>query len=279
MRGRERKRKRTKLAAQSIAVGAAIAAVVTTSVAFGDVAESAACSRATALEAMTRSHLISDPQLRRPIGQLFCGAFAGPGSRAMAASSAHGACIPYAGWGVFRYRAGRWELVPGGRHDVTLSPGIARSGNDIVEKRTVRYAGESLCLASGLKVRRWHWNGSRLSAGPWKLTQGQDQFLSPDRGLWCVLGNVPRREVYCGSESRVHSAVLKSNGSVAICNGVGCVQNWNRSARVLGYGRRVELNGFLCKSETSGVTCTDAAGTGRGKGFRIDGTGVTRVGP
>jgi hypothetical protein len=274
-----RERKRSKLAARSIAVAAAIAAVVTTSVAFGDVAGSAACSRATALEAMTRYHLISDPQLRRPIGQLLCGAFAGPGSRAMAASSAHGVCMPYAGWGVFRYRAGRWELVPGGRHDVILSPGIARSGNDIVEKRTVRYAGESLCLASGLKVRRWHWNGSGLTAGPWKLTQGQDQFLSPDRGLWCVLGNVPRPEVYCGSESPVYSAVLKSNGNVAVCNGVGCVQNWNRSARVLGYGRRVELNGFLCNSETSGVTCTDVAGAGRGKGFRIDGTGVTRVGP
>src|SRR5215213_5226925 len=235
---------------------ALLGGVITAGIASGRPQAPATCSRAAALEAMTRYHLISDPQLRRPVGQLLCGAFAGPGSRGMAASSAHGVCMPYAGWGVFRYTTGAWKLVPGGYHPVILSPGIARSGNDIIEKRTVRYAGESVCTASGLKIRVWHWNGSRLAAGPWKLIRGQDQFLSPDRGVWCALGTVAGTPVYCGNKSPVHSVVLRANGKATICNGVGCVQNWNERARVLQYGKRVDLNGFRCTSEQTGIRCS-----------------------
>jgi hypothetical protein len=119
---------------------------------------------------MRRFHLLSNPQLPRPVGQVICGAFAGAGSRGMAASAADSVCLPYAGWGAFRYLNGSWRLIPGGRHDVFLTLGIAKSGDDIVEMLPVRRPGETTCTASGLRTRTWHWNGSRLVPGRWRVT-------------------------------------------------------------------------------------------------------------
>ena len=252
---------------------------------------SAVCSRATARAAMAREQLLSDPQLGlRAVGQLFCGAFAGPGSRGMAASAAHGVCMPYAGWGAFRYVNGDWELIPGGSHPGILRPGIARSGNDIVEKATIRYPGETVCLASGLKERIWHWNGSRLVAGRWKVistgpkTVTLQDFLSPDRKTWCVIHTgAIGDEAFCASLTPVRSATLRRNGAVAICNGtVGgdCGNGWHSSAPVLRHGQQNELHGYRCTSETKGITCTVIApGKGYGKGFLINRQGVSRVGP
>ena len=64
----------------------------------GSTTASGQCSKATALQAMNRYHLVADPLSRQPIGQVLCGAFAGPGSRAMAASSTEPTCLPFAGW-------------------------------------------------------------------------------------------------------------------------------------------------------------------------------------
>ena len=130
---------------------------------------SEACSLATAITVMRRFHLLADPQLPRPVSQVICGAFAGPGSRGMAASAADGVCLPYAGWGAFRYLNGFWQLIPGGRHDALLTLGIAKSGNDIVEKFPVRHRGETNCTATGVRTRTWHWNGSRLVPGRWRV--------------------------------------------------------------------------------------------------------------
>jgi hypothetical protein len=129
---------------------------------------SRACSLANAIPVMRRFHMLPDSQLPRPVGQVICGAFAGPGSHGMAASAADGVCLPYAAWGAFRHLHGSWQLIPGGRHDVFLTLGIAKSGKDIVEKFPVRRPGETNCTASGVRTRSWHWNGSRLIPGPWR---------------------------------------------------------------------------------------------------------------
>jgi len=131
-------------------------------------ARSSACNLKTATAVMNRYYLIADPSLPRPVANVICGAFAGPGSRGMAASSVHGVCLPFLGWGAFRYVGGSWKLMPGGRHS-TGSVGIKKVGNTIVEKEVIRHAGETICLASGLKSRAWHWSGSKLVAGPWKV--------------------------------------------------------------------------------------------------------------
>jgi hypothetical protein len=243
---------------------------------------SPACSRATARAAMAREHLLANPQLGlRAVGQLFCGPFAGPGSRGMAASAAHGVCMPYAGWGAFRYVKGDWELIPGGYHPGILRPGIARSGNDIVEKATIRYPGETVCTASGLKERVWHWNGSRLVAGPWKVTSTGPtlvrhvSFLSPDRKIWCRIDD----RAWCvTARPEERSGTLTRNGEVEICEGY-CTQNWHDDAPVLRRGQRSERNGFRCAAAANGITCTVLAGAGKGKGFLINARGVTLVRP
>jgi hypothetical protein len=256
----------------------------------GSTTASGRCSKATARQVMARYHLLSDPQLPQPIGQVLCGAFAGPGSRAMAASSFHGVCLPYAGWGVFRYANGVWRLVPGGRHDIILSPGIAKSGNNIVEKATIQYRGETICTASGLRARVWHWNGRRLVAGPWKVistgpkTVHLETFNSPDRKVGCSVTSLPD-VVWCSTNPpgpHLHYADLHRNGAVRLCDATPtdlCLQNAITHATVLRVGQQNERRGFRCISGQKGITCTVIAGTGKGKGFLINSSGVTRIGP
>jgi hypothetical protein len=256
----------------------------------GSTTASGQCSRTTALQVMTRYHLVAEPTSRRPIGQVLCGAFAGPGSRAMAASSTEPTCLPFAGWGVFRYSSGGWRLIPGGRHPNILNLGIARSGNNIVEKATIRYPGETICLASGVRARVWHWNGSRLVAGPWMVistgpkTVQLDNFLSPDRKVWCtIFKDSVEDRAWCvvspgTNPPSDHSAEVHANGEVKLCKG-SCTQNWDKRAPVLRYGQQSELYGYRCTSERKGITCTVIAGAGKGKGFLINTGGVTRVGP
>ena len=246
---------------------------------------SAVCSRATARAAMAREHLLSNPQLGlRAVGQLFCGPFAGPGSRGMAASAAHGVCMPFAGWGAFRYVNGDWELIPGGYHPGILRPGIARSGNDIVEKATIRNPGETVCTASGLKKRVWHWNGSRLVAGPWKqATKGEPKarsFYSPSRGIDCgMLDERRMRAVICQTLRPPQKVTMDALGRLKICRGseARCkLGNAGEDVPVLAYGRQITVGRFRCLSLKIGVRCTVIQS---GKGFLINRDGVRRVGP
>jgi hypothetical protein len=58
-----------------------------------------------------------------------------------------------------------------------------------------------------------------------------------------------------------------------------CIQNWDITAPVLEPGQETEADGVLCKSQSSGITCTLVTGRGKGKGFFVSGTTATRVGP
>ena len=205
----------------------------------------------------------------------------------MAASSAEPTCLPFAGWGVFRYTSGDWRLIPGGLHPNILNLGIARSGNSIVEKATIRYPGETICIASGVRARVWHWNGSRLVAGPWKvITTGPKTvrltiFISSDRKVGCSVSDT----VWCATNPpgpHVHFAELQRNGTVRICDATPadiCLQNAITHGPVLRAGQRNELRGFRCTAKSNGITCTVIAGTGKGRGFLINGNGAAQVGP
>ena len=257
---------------------------------------SAVCSRATARAAMAREHLLANPQLGlRAVGQLFCGPFAGPGSRGMAASAAHGVCMPFAGWGAFRYVNGDWELIPGGYHPGILRAGIARSGNDIVEKATIRYPGETVCTASGLKKRVWHWNGSRLVAGPWQQLkppktspppprQTDGYFKTPSGNIVCYHspGPVDRPVPFigCGIKSGLKPApprrpcseggyagdrvIMTATGRVTVpaCAGDPGALVGAPTARVLGYGKTWSGDGISCRSTFAGLTCRNRSGHG-----------------
>jgi hypothetical protein len=116
------------------------------------------------------------------------------------------------------------------------------------------------------------------------------QFLSPDRGIWCIVFDSDT-EWGCYAESPQHtdkwqrSARLHADGTVDDCyvpvaslEDV-CFQNWDAGAPVLAYGRSTERNGVRCTSAPEGITCTLLSGPGAGKGFRITATGVEKLGP
>lgn len=117
------------------------------------------------------------------------------------------------------------------------------------------------------------------------------QFLSPDRKIWCVLDNGPGlREAYCGYDdnrsapSQEYAAILHPNGKLVTCawhppqSGLrACVQNWNPSATVLRSGHVDVIYQYRCQATRAAITCTVDTGRGKGKGFTITDTGVTRV--
>jgi hypothetical protein len=96
-------------------------------------------------------------------------------------------------------------------------------------------------------------------------------FLSPDRRVWCGIGE--GRDGFCGTgyfdtskNEPQSSAMFGSDGKVTICSvavptfSEGCIQNWDANAPVLQYGQQSELEGVLCTSATNGITCMKVAG-------------------
>ena len=110
-----------------------------------------------------------------------------------------------------------------------------------------------------------------------------DGFLSPDRKTWC---SGTAKEVGCVSfrgavdQGAAHGAVLKRGGKLTLCpeSSAGpawaCFQNFDESAPVLHYGKRVEVGPFVCASTRHGVKCSVGPG---GRGFRIDRDEVVAV--
>jgi hypothetical protein len=125
--------------------------------------------------------------------------------------------------------------------------------------------------------------GAELVPAPLHLRQ----FLSPDHSVWCVL-----EDRSCGTYPKppTRSAEIDNQGNDTFCDvpelitppagheGEGCFQNWNEEATVLAYGQSDLYDGLLCKSATSGITCTLTSGTGEGKGFRINKGEAVEVG-
>jgi hypothetical protein len=226
--------------------------------------------------------VLKDPNLKMPIANPLCGAFAGPGSRAMAVSRFNGVCLPFNGWFVFQYVDGNWQRVLGGDHETTFV-GLVKSGNNIVEKNTIQYPGESVCTASGVRSRVWHWNGSQLVAGSWKVisigptTLHVRNFASPSGNLSCELGDEDK--VYCSSFVPRQSVTLSHNGRFTVCTAQLCGLRAKASGiQTLAYGKQDVFAGYRCRSEMQGITCTVLSGASEGKGFLINAAGVTKVG-
>jgi hypothetical protein len=119
-------------------------------------------------------------------------------------------------------------------------------------------------------------------------------FLSPDKKIWCTFSNIPgSRNAYCGTGNQTsgqevpeHAAQLSSTGQLTLCDWApgqdprnACVQNWDQNAPVLKAGYIDLIYQYRCTSTASSVTCTVNSGSGKGIGFKITPTGVTKVSP
>jgi hypothetical protein len=217
-------------------------------------------------------------QPRPPVGQVLCGPFVGAGSRAMAATVAIPSCGLSVGWAVFRYATGAWRLVMNVKHGAYLDA----VGSDIRETIGVLAPRDPHCFPSSVKYHFWHWNGSRLTAGPWFRALSYNPVVSPDGKIFCSFGIVdyPNFEAHCVTLSPVHSARLLANGTLTTCDASGsCLNGVDRTGtHVVPYGQADEWNEFHCLSESKGITCTVIGGKAAGKGFLINSSGVTKVG-
>jgi hypothetical protein len=127
----------------------------------------AACSKATAIQLAVRLHLGNAGFVTDPVGQVLCGAFAGPGNDVMVFTLTAPTAPGVLGWVVFRFVGGAWdrlEPLDGGGVEV------AAVGSDIRATESVFRPGDAMCCPSGgTKTQIWHWNGTRLVASAWTL--------------------------------------------------------------------------------------------------------------
>jgi hypothetical protein len=246
----------------------------------------AGCSRATALE-VAKPLFVWGNNVRTPIGQVLCGPFAGSGSRAMAVTLVAPTCWPRQGWAVYRFVGGAWQLVLVRRGVFIFR--LDAVGGDIRETAPVFRPGDSRCTPSGGKQARvWHWNGTRLAAGPWRqVTPGAAPksagFLSPSQNISCGMFDYGAyRYVRCQTRVPPQVARLNTRGQVTSCrnrsvldNHCGVSDQGENVVPTLGYGRSITIGRFRCLSQQVGVTCTVIQS---GKGFRISRASIVRVG-
>jgi hypothetical protein len=221
---------------------------------------------------------LGDPTVADPVGKLLCGAFAGPGSRAMVVVLWGPGNTGFVDWVVFRWAGGAWQFLM----KQPLGASITAAGSDIRQTLPIyRPADPRCCPSGGTKTRIWRWNGSRLVAGPWKqVTKGEPgrrAIYSPSRNLFCDLAP---SGVICSSSKPERVVSMGLDGQLTICRGIGCIGNPGEDVQpiptLLAYGRQITVGLFRCLSLTTGVRCTVIRS---GKGFLISRDGVSRVGP
>jgi hypothetical protein len=259
-----------------VASASAFAAARGTLVASGD------CSEATARQVVEQYPNVNIFALENPIRQVLCGPFTGEGSNAMAVTIAAPTCWGIQNWAVFRFTADDWQLVL--NKPAYLVPPLAAVGSDIRETTAVHRAGDARCFfKGGTHARIWHWDGTRLVAGPWKqVTKGEPftrTFYSPSKNISCSLGDESDYVgVSCTSFRAPQRVKMGAAGRLKICHGRRCLGCGCAPEGVptLGYGRQITVGRFRCLSLRSGVRCTVVS---LKKGFLINRDDVKPVGP
>jgi hypothetical protein len=248
------------------------------------------CSKATATQLVNDNHL-NGFLLPDPVVKVLCGPFTGPGSTAMAVTIAAGTCWSPQSWAVFNYVGDTWHLV---HEQGAFLISFVAVGGDLRETTPIFSRGDPRCVPSGgSHARTWHWDGSKLVAGPWqrvskgkakkRATRTSAVFYSPSKNISCEMNDgraATRSGVYCQSWDRPQSVTMGLDGRLHICRDAStatshCLGNPGEGTPVLGYGKQIALKHFRCRSAQAGVTCTVIK---TGKGFRIDREGVRRVG-
>jgi hypothetical protein len=256
--------------------------VVASAGARGTSTVSADCSEATARQVVEQHPNVNIFALEDPVRQVLCGPFTGEGSNAMAVTIGAPTCWPIQNWAVFSFTAGDWQLVL--NKPAYLVPPLVAVGSDIRETAAVRRGDDTRCLPKGgTHARIWHWDGTRLVAGPWKqVTKAEPftrTFYSPSKNVTCSLGDESDYVgVICTSFRAPQRVKMAVSGRLKICHGLRCLGCGCAPEGVpkLAYGRQITVGRFRCLSRRSGVRCTVIS---LGKGFLINRDRIKRVGP
>ena len=243
-----------------------------------------ACSKATANQ-LVETNRMNHFALPNPVRQVLCGPFTGPSSEAMAVTIGAPTCWGIQHWGVFTLTGGVWRLVL--EQPAYLVPPLHAVGSDIRETTAVHRSGDPRCFPSGgTRSRIWHWNGTRLAAGPWKrVTKGDPEargFDSPSLNISCgMFDDSSFRQVVCQSRIPPQKVIMDASGRFTACrnrsaeNKCGLGDRGEGPIRPLAYGRQITVGRFRCLSLEIGVRCTVIQS---GKGFLINRDGVSRIG-
>lgn len=239
--------------------------------------------------------------LKKPIVQLLCGPFTGPGSTAMVVTIGAETCWGEQRWAVFRLVGGAWQLVFD-RSEFVDGPIVAIGGDIRVTTPVYRPADPRCIPSGGAHARRWHWNGSRLVGGPYVQVQppatttttttagssASGFFKTPSGNIQCLFiyrpavarsGTVvcgissglvpppPRRGPTCSVSNRVVlNAIGRTTTTRSICpgedEGDAGPFGGGPQTRVLGYGHSWSGGGIRCDSATGGLTCKNTQGHG-----------------
>ncbi len=217
------------------------------------------------------------------VASVVCGAFLGPGSRAMVVNLTTGNCLPFVGWDVFALTGGAWQKVPLPAHGGLSGTPVVAAGAGLRETLPIRRSGDPLCNPTGgLQTRIWHWNGTALVPGAWKHATASPTaantthaaIYTPSRNITCTIAdNGKTGGVYCLMRQPPSRVSMDSRGRLNVCRGSTCLGNFdeNEKFNVLPYGRSITVGRFRCRSQTTGLTCIVAA---TGKGFLIARAGV-----
>ena len=248
---------------------------------------SSRCSKATARQLVLQLGLSLNDPSSEPVGEVLCGAFAGPGSNTMVVVLA-GPTGPL-DWLVFRRTGDTWQLLM--RQGAGAS--IRAAGSDLRQTISIYRPGDSRCCPSGgTKSRRWHWNGSRFVAGPWSegtpasspRAEKSGFFKTPSGNIVCqylvgpsvAFGAVvacaiksglkpalPREACDIGSYAS-DRLILDARGPVSAppCASDPSALVGESKARVLGYGKSWSGGGIRCTSAVAGLTCRNKSGNG-----------------
>ena len=248
---------------------------------------SSRCSKATARQLVLQLGLSLNDPSSEPVGEVLCGAFAGPGSNTMVVVLA-GPTGPL-DWLVFRRTGDTWQLLM--RQGAGAS--IRAAGSDLRQTISIYRPGDSRCCPSGgTKSRLWHWNGSRFVAGPWNKgkpaspprAEESGFFKTPSGNIVCqyLVGRsvafgavvacaiksglkpaLPREACNIGSYAS-DRLVLDARGPVSAppCASDPSALVGESKARVLGYGKTWSGGGIRCTSAVDGLSCRNKSGSG-----------------
>ena len=230
---------------------------------------------------------LNDPTVAKPVYQVLCGSFAGPGSRVMVVSIWGPGNTGPAEWAVFRWHGNTWQFLM----KQSAAASITAAGSDIRQTLPVYRPSDSRCCPSGgTKTRLWRWNGTRFVATAWKqATKGEPEprgFDSPSLNINCgMFDQSGGRYVRCQSRVPPQTVTMDAAGRLSICrdrtpndtnNDCNLGDRGEGPIHRLAYGRKITVGRFRCLSLEIGVRCTVIRS---GKGFLINRDGVSRVGP
>lgn len=244
------------------------AALIVVSHPHGTAAAAADCSTPAVRQAAAQAGVASPGEVLGGV----CGAFLGPGSRAMGVVLRGRQCAPNRIWTVLVLSDGAWHHVTGPWDDGPRIDGLQKVGDDIREEQPVFRAADHGCVPTGgSRARLWHWDGTRLKAGAFHRRQRPDPRPRAFRVFGGALACSMRDDhhahrVLCGG--RPFGVRLNDVGGVDRCH---CRRP--RAARTLPAGHGVIVGLFACDATTATLTCVFA----NGRGFALTAAGHLRI--